>query len=178
MGYFAKNATAMDPEASRPGAGAFFPDGTSVPTIDGVAGLPGVLDARWSLPVAAYLLSLSAAPGTTTTDAQINSLRAELAADIMGMTTVTASVPDPPSSIRVITDSIAYITPLFTLGIGVITLVIVVASFWCNFVRRKGAEREMMMMQRQTLQMQQAPAVDASQPAQQKARMHPVSIRY
>lgn len=64
--YFAKNATVMDVDANRNGAGAFLAPGVPIPTVDGIVGLPGVLDIRWTLPVSAFLVSLSARPGART----------------------------------------------------------------------------------------------------------------
>lgn len=131
LSYYAKNATALDVSPLPRSAGAFFPPGATPPVIDGVQGIPGVFDARWTLPIGAYLITLRARPGASDGDtaAAVARLQGAVMGSILGLRTIYSEVPSGPSDIRVISSNVALIAPLVTLSFSVITTLILVLNF-------------------------------------------------
>lgn len=120
ISFTQKNATALETADGK--AGAFFAADSPVPTV----GLPGVSDARWTLPVQALLISLS----TTSPGVDGSSLKAALKTQLLGYRAVLVQVPDPPSQISLVADNLSLITPMFTLAFSVITTGILLLNFW------------------------------------------------
>lgn len=152
--YFARNATPIDVGPILRTAGAFFPQGVSLPMYNGVPGLPGVFDAKWTLPLSAFLISLVPMPGTTPADTQtqVDNIRSILSTNILGVRIQTREIPEGPSNVRQIAANVALIAPLLTLSFSVVTTTILVLTFWRN---GRAAQEQLAFANANILTMQQ-----------------------